>query len=59
MLEAKEATVRSMLAIAHTAHGTEFKPVAECDCPICTCKIGQCVECFGTLLNEEDPDECV
>lgn len=56
---AQETTTRSMLAIAHTAHGTELNPVAGCVCPICTGKIGQCVQCFGSLLNDGDPDGCV
>ena len=56
---AQETATRSMLAIAHTAHGTEFKPVAGCVCPICTGKIGQCVQCFGSLLNDGDPHDCV
>jgi hypothetical protein len=60
--EAQETTTRSMLAIAHTAHGNEYVPITGCVCPICTDRIGQCVQCFGSLLNDGDkysPDDCV
>jgi len=56
--EAHETKIRDMLAIARETHGTEFIPVTGCSCPICTCQVGQCVQCFGSLLNEGS-DDCV
>jgi hypothetical protein len=57
--EAMLPTVTAHLAKAITIHGMDLNPVEGCDCPICSCKIGLCVECYGVLSNEDVEEECV
>jgi hypothetical protein len=53
------ATVAKMLATAYKLHGSDLMDtLSDCHCAICTNQIGQCVECFGALLKEEE-EECV
>jgi len=51
--ESHATTLIGMLDIVRETHGTEETPVSGCSCPICSFQMGQCVQCFGTLLNEE------
>ena len=54
------ATVAKMLATAYKLHGSDLMDtLSDCHCAICTNQIGQCVECFGALLKEEEEEECV
>jgi hypothetical protein len=54
------ATVAKMLATAYKLHGSDLMDtLSDCHCAICTNQIGQCVECFGALMREEEEEECV
>jgi hypothetical protein len=58
--KSQHATVAKMLATAYKLHGSDLMgTLSDCDCAICTNQIGQCVECFGALLKEEEEEECV
>ena len=57
--EAKQTSVKAMLASALTIHGPALAFVAGCECPICIGQIGLCSDCHGVLWNEEDEEECV
>lgn len=52
-----KSLVAKLLATAYRLHGSDLTGTpSECQCAICTNQIGQCVECFGALMREE---ECV
>ena len=58
--KSQHATVAKMLATAYKLHGSDLMDtLSDCHCAICTNQIGQCVECFGALLREEEEEECV
>lgn len=55
----KSLLVAKLLATAYRLHGSDLMDtLSECKCAICTNRIGQCVECFGALMREEE-EECV
>jgi len=57
--EAMQPTVTAHLERAIAIHGVDLTPAEGCTCPICTCQIGLCAECYGVLWNDEIEEECV
>ena len=53
--KSQHATVATMLATAYRLHGSDLmSTLSDCQCAICTEQIGQCVECFGAIMREDE-----